>query len=57
MSIFPIPHHPFPGLDKRGDLARHPGWRSTKERDVVAFVCDETLNFIQQIPSQPKTII
>ena len=37
MSIFPIPHHPSPGLDKRGDLARHPGWRSTKEKRCGRF--------------------
>ena len=55
LSVFPTPHHPSPGLDTRGDLARHPGWRLTvKERDVIAFVRNRTLNFIQQIPSQPR---
>ena len=55
LSVFPTPHHPSPGLDTRGDLARHPGWRLTvKEIDVIAFVRNPTLNFIQQIPSQPR---
>ena len=54
----PTPHHPSPGLDTRGDLARHPGWRLTvKEIDVIAFVRKSTLNFIQQIPSQPRNKI
>ena len=55
LSVFPTPHHPSPGLDTRGDLARHPGWRLTvKEIDVIAFVRNRTLTFIQQIPSQPR---
>merc|ERR1711923_656084 len=55
LSVFPTPHHPSPGLDLRVDLARHPGWRLTvKEIDVIAFVRNRTLNFIQQIPSQPR---
>ena len=55
LSVFPHSPSPLP-------WAGHEGWSSqtswlalnSKEIDVIAFVLNPTLNFIQQIPSQPR---
>ena len=56
LSVFPTPHHPSPGLDKRGELARHRGWlsRSKSKRRCGWFGVLSNTIFIQQNPPKPQ---